>query len=412
MPQLKRKPKSNQAKKQAEILHKKEFISKLTAFIDKAAGEPVSKLIPKPDLDFMYHFRANPLRIECAPGQKIPGNILKSCREISQDLFDNELIPFRIGAINMLNLKDFTSLALTVSLFTKHLQADSFPHAHIVQQKLAGFHEKFNFSYLSSFPELLDRIMTTISAFHSEASKQYYQCLLTSKDGITSTTILVNCYAIPAEKTQICIKNKVRPIYHVATGLSNMQGQTPSYNTLLFVSVLSEDLFLPPGQIFDVYIQSHAIERLQERLQGVHKNFIHCCFFISLNNLKICKTKNGTLLFEYYLLGNKAGYFTGEIVDNKVILTTFLFLTHTSTPEGDKLYQKHQLTKLDKNYLSIDTLKAFVFSDIATHPEVKQLFIEAGCESLFNIGKGLYHNQEEQTEVQIANTILQYLRQK
>lgn len=43
--------------------------------------------------------------------------------------------------------------------------------------------------------------------------------------------------------------------------------------------------------------------------------------------------------------------------------------------------------KEDIIYLAIDKLSTFILSDIAGNERIKQLFIDAGCESLFKIDK-------------------------
>lgn len=118
----------------------------------------------------------------------------------------------------------------------------------------------------------------------------------------------------------------------------------------------------------------------------------------------------GTLLIPYYLLLQKAGYFVCEVHEGKLILTTFLFLTNNDTPEGDKLYRLYQLTRNDKDYLAINKLSSFVTSDIAQNPEAKKLFIDAGCESLFQIKKSTYMRPPE--EQHISDAILNYINKK
>lgn len=83
----------------------------------------------------------------------------------------------------------------------------------------------------------------------------------------------------------------------------------------------------------------------------------------------------GSLLIPFSIYQERAGYFTGEIVDGKLILTTFLFLTNNNTPEGEEIYKQYELTRIDKDYLSINKLSSFVASDIAQNPEARNFLL-------------------------------------
>jgi hypothetical protein len=68
------------------------------------------------------------------------------------------------------------------------------------------------------------------------------------------------------------------------------------------------------------------------------------------------------------------------------------------------------LMKEDINYLDIDKLSTFVLSDIANNEHVKQLFVEAGCESLFKIDREYYLSAEGKPVTSKAELIAKYLQ--
>jgi hypothetical protein len=176
------------------------------------------------------------------------------------------------------------------------------------------------------------------------------------------------------------------------------------------MSVRSEDVYQAPGNMLDVYIQSHALNRLAERLDGVEPGVLHFNIYNSLNDLKVRKSRKGVFMIEYGIFGKKAGYFLGEVVDGKIVLKTFLFLTNTGTPEADKLKAATGLMKEDIIYLAIDKLSTFIYSDIAGNDRIKQLFIDAGCESLFKIEKGHFVARGDSTITAKAEMIAKYLQ--
>ena len=90
-------------------------------------------------------------------------------------------------------------------------------------------------------------------------------------------------------------------------------------------------------------------------------------------------------LIEYRIYGTRTGYFKIDIVGNIVVVRTFLFLTNNGTPEGELLGKNTGLKMLDKKYLLIDKLSTFISSDIGTSPQLKKIFCDSGCQSLFDL---------------------------
>jgi len=133
-----------------------------------------------------------------------------------------------------------------------------------------------------------------------------------------------------------------------------------------------------------VYIQSHAINRLFERIDCFWIGAVYFNLYFSLASPKIEYDINKTLLIEFRIFNVKAGYFRADIVDGIILIRTFLFVTNNGTPEGMLLESNTGLQKLDKKYLAIDKLSTFVNSDLDKNEEVQQLFINSGCQCLFN----------------------------
>jgi hypothetical protein len=132
--------------------------------------------------------------------------------------------------------------------------------------------------------------------------------------------------------------------------------------------------------------------------------------FNSFKNLKYCKDTNGNYLFEFAINNYKVGYFRGDIVEDKIILRTFLFLINNGTPEYKKLHATTGLKKEDTIYLAINKLSAFINSDLASNERAKEIFVNAGCESLFGVDKNIMY-VEEGTKVKTnAELILKYLK--
>lgn len=135
---------------------------------------------------------------------------------------------------------------------------------------------------------------------------------------------------------------------------------------------------------YPVYIQSHALDRLYERLDIIFDfvldyNIFHT--FIS----KEFSWYGDRLIIPYEVERLKLGYFLADVIDNKIIIRTFLFITYNGTPEGNKLNRTTGLQKLDKNYLNIDKFSTFVATKIESGSQIAEIFKKAGCEHLFHL---------------------------
>lgn len=135
----------------------------------------------------------------------------------------------------------------------------------------------------------------------------------------------------------------------------------------------------------DVYIQTHALHRLAERIDCFPIGSVHYNMFQSFKFPKVFYDLHGNTLVEFRFFHTKAGYFRIDVIDGKIIIRTFLFVTNNGTPEGQKLGSNTRLQKLDKKYLAIDKLSTFMTSDVGKDENVKKIFIDSGCQCLLDL---------------------------
>ena len=73
------------------------------------------------------------------------------------------------------------------------------------------------------------------------------------------------------------------------------------------------------------------------------------------------------------------------VIEEKFTIKTFLFITHTFTPEGDQLLKLTGLGRHDITYWKIDRLSTFVNLDNKEDKRIIELFKEAGLGELINL---------------------------
>lgn len=148
-----------------------------------------------------------------------------------------------------------------------------------------------------------------------------------------------------------------------------------------------------------VYIQSHALKRMKERLDLLDDEALNYNLFENLVHFKHFYDVRSYILIPYHLYDVKVGYFFCQIFDNCFVIRTFLFITHFSTPEGSELKDICGLGKNDVPYWKIDRLSTFMNVDAEQYPKLSAMFEEAGCGDLFKL-----HNEEFSVEaMQTAN---------
>ena len=97
-----------------------------------------------------------------------------------------------------------------------------------------------------------------------------------------------------------------------------------------------------------VYIQRHAIDRLEERL-GVHNPaFLTMLREQSLLRPVVFQRNDGSFLIEVRIGPHRIGYFVAERCGPVLVIRTFLFLTMQGTPEADLL--RSELSLLSRRY--------------------------------------------------------------
>jgi len=161
---------------------------------------------------------------------------------------------------------------------------------------------------------------------------------------------------------------------------------------LCWVEWSSEQLGIDgPERMHPVFIQSHAVKNLEKRLavEGLSTNILHRNMVFCLGTPEITCQGAGSYLAEYWLGAAKVGYFAANMVDDKIIVKTFLFLTMDGTPEGRRLNQLLGLSRNDKRWLNMDNLNAFVMTDLTRYPDIRTILTQCGCGHLVDLAAKL-----------------------
>ena len=167
----------------------------------------------------------------------------------------------------------------------------------------------------------------------------------------------------------------------------------------------------PKDRKYPVLVQRHVLERLYGRdgRLGVVRNgepILHEFLWTSLNTpvFHPHPTDQKLFLVEYRIFDNKLGYLLGQIVEDSVLIHTFLFLTMDGTPEGTELWRQLRLSRGDKAYLGLDDIVTFAATDLRSDPDMVALLDKCKCKHLFDVLK-----TDEPLRPGYAQTMKEYL---
>lgn len=193
---------------------------------------------------------------------------------------------------------------------------------------------------------------------------------------------ICDLFGFQARKSMITINGLKRPAFQLAKPI--MSGTTPIVWISVDVSLL-ENYYKGNKKVLDVFIQSHALTRLKERLDLLDQEAINYALWENTHTITQFINYHGYLLFPFKVFGIKIGYLVANVTDDKLLFRTFLFITHNSSPEGTRLRKLTGLGKEDITYWKIDRLSTFVKLNEEKYPGLIQLFCEAGLEKLMDL---------------------------
>lgn len=179
---------------------------------------------------------------------------------------------------------------------------------------------------------------------------------------------------IPERKT-VAIEGKKREVYHM--------GFPEFKNGVRWTTVASERLGFAHGQSYPCYIQQHAIKRLVERIGIFSESVTVFQACLSMEHGKVLRIPGSdAYYFEFKIMDIKLGYLVVSLIDDILVVKTFIFVTQSGSPEGKRIETATGIKRADKDYIGMGTLKGFLSEDVAKNPKMALLLEKVGCTDL------------------------------
>jgi hypothetical protein len=405
MPHHKKKPGSKHNQKVLAAQYHNEFIRKMKFVIDNICGKDIFPMLPKDFLDFGYKFRSTPFKFRADVFSNIPSNVVNSSKAVITKLIKDHSILLPPNQLKI-SLNDYYTVVMTIMILQKYIEENTFNNALIVKKAFMHFvndQATYNNANLMLF-DIFNIFNTNISDLRKTLYWNKHELIIA--DNIYSENEnIISIFAVSPEKINVKVDGNSRPAIRV--------GWAIAYTGPVWISIKPSELGYksPFAEIpLNVYIQTHALNRLVERIDCFKVGLVYLNLFLSMQNLKIAYDNKHNLLIEYYYFEYKAGYFRADIIDGIILIRTFLFITNNGTPEGQLLEKNTGIQKLDKDYLNIDKLSTLMNSDLGKNEEAQRIFINSGCKCLIDLYNNTNDLLTKRDNIFHFNKMLTYLK--
>lgn len=255
------------------------------------------------------------------------------------------------------------------------------------------------------YPAYVRRCFALIAQL-SKPDQRYYNVSFNfqTAPGNTAIELVSNISCVPASKCSIDTNGHKRPAFRLGKALPDVPFEWHSVEAAPFGNA-----YRGSKATLDVYIQSHALRRLQERLDLLNEPAHNFFLWLNTFEMKGFISYGRYFLLPFALYNIKVGYLVANVVDDILLFRTFLFITHNSTPEGDKLQQLTGLGKHDISYWRIDRLSTFVQLDEEKHADLINLFNSAGMGELIQLKEKEFNSETMQGSGQLDD-LVHYVR--
>ena len=142
-----------------------------------------------------------------------------------------------------------------------------------------------------------------------------------------------------------------------------------------------------PERRLPVYVQEHVRLRMIERLDPLSEDEMDQLLGGTMMSPKTVPLRGGAFLIELQMYGCRLGYVVAEVVDDVVLMRTFLFVTQSGTPEGDRFNLRLRVGNEEKSYFRLDRLAPFMTTDLCQDAVFQEILRECGIGDLIEVVK-------------------------
>lgn len=341
------------------------------------------QLLDEKSKDKLARVRISATLIEATPGcnDQRSKEVIENIKQAFRSFETSTEILLLTG--KKITLRDFKTTLTSIFLCMESEKISVGPHTKEIKKEINNLLSKYIDIWLGvdqQSKDFFDDLCTHISSLKYGIyypKETYKEKPMTSlEDSWSTSPVFLFNREIPNHR-QLNFDGKKREVYQMGF---------PELNKgVRWTQVASERLGLPYGKSYPCYIQQHAIVRLTERI-GIFSESVsvfQAC--LSLEQGKVLRMPNSeAFYFELKILNIKLGYLVTYLIDEMLVVKTFIFVTQSGSPEGKRIEAAMGLKRDDKDYIGMSTLKGFLSEDVAKNPKMAILLEKSGCADLLN----------------------------
>jgi hypothetical protein len=394
-----------------QIQYKNLFKQKLREVCIASGDATLYDLIPSSEVDFMFYMRSAPLKIKVVKGAKIQKRLIEVMEAEIKRSVTKTLIEMIPGSGRGIPLTDYALVGNILELVLQ-TEAKNIRERERFAEFMLYAKERFAF-YFNMVSSVCENVCTVYNDLSSHTNLYTFSfdlrhCIEMQFEEINklnrlSTTSegkakgmqlwesmdtrlhpIVNLYTMPVDIQQVEVDGEIRSVTSLSIVHYEKEFKPVLFPIFILLGRLDSRRALANMEV-PIYVQQHAFHRIMERTGSVVPSFAIMQLYTSMLNPEIITLSDTKFLIEFRLVDHKIGYLLCELTQGILLVRTFLFITNSGTPEGDKLTELTNLQKEDRKYLAIDNLHSLLSSDILDNETLCKLFRKAGCQRLLEL---------------------------
>ncbi|MFP4415803.1 MAG: hypothetical protein ACLFSB_00875 [Chitinispirillaceae bacterium] len=379
------KDRKKKRKKSPKIPHKiliaqkrNEYMRRYVRVVKAIGALDVYRSLPEKELHLLWLARVPTLRVEAAEGAGINPRLLNVFRVCISEMVKK----FEVSVVKdgpKVTMEDYFTAGVALGSYARTIDTQNAPGVDRERVKQAfnplARHDRYDEPY---------RYLGIIGGFLARYFSRPNSKIYSTKQGLCRTKNLpadaLYFDVMAAEKISVTSNGKKRTCFRLCW--------PDIFGRINYAKVRAQELGIesPLSELsLDVYIQTHALIRMRERIDVGDTPTLLMFFYDSIDRKAINPVRPGVGLLEYWFYDTLVGYFLIEAIEGVALVKTFLFVTNTGTPQGDKLDAALGAGKLDKQYLLLDRLSTFIKTDVMQSEGLRKALREAGGESLLKM---------------------------
>jgi hypothetical protein len=323
----------------------------------------------------MFRIQVMPPRVHAMPGHRVPKPYIRYVQEELIAYMKNVYCDKEAGVtwMDMATIGEMLEMIFGVDAFVNKLPEKQ---REVVERLNKAIKERSLF--LEAQETIVSHIKTSLIMLSQPNFRIYGQGKYEYVQAAHKISLQPVMYitAHDCRPLRFKYRNKERTAFRVAIGQCM---ETPYIGGVIAMSSIFPNI--KNDRPLNIYIQSHAIHRIKERIDTFIPGMRNQFFVLSLMiDQRVVNAPNGTKLIPCLIPSEREkrtiGYFVFTIDGDNLLVLTFLPLLSYNVPEGRVLYERLRLSADDLIYLGMDKLSFFYNVDIEQIPQLKKVLFD------------------------------------